>query len=153
MMNTPVIDTNLVTVFWWRPENRHMSHWFINRGHIHLGRLEIFLRSWPIRLFFNRILWKFGKRPIFCQNCGRRLIEAERDFYQCFDCDQVMSEYGYFDADHFDEDEYHSTQCVCEECIQNYPERYYLLDDGEVAIRRDDLPRDELEDFMYDGSD
>lgn len=33
------------------------------------------------------------------------------------------------DEDEEEDEDYHSEMCVCEHCIQNYPERSYLIDD------------------------
>lgn len=58
--------------------------------------------------------WKEEYYGLRCETCGEFIPDG---------CEPWMP-----DEDEDDED-YHSEMCTCEHCIQDYPERSYLIDD------------------------
>ena len=50
---------------------------------------------------------------------------------KCKKCDLFYPDNGNYFAPDNEEEEYHSYDCTCENCLQNHPERDILYGDGE----------------------
>jgi hypothetical protein len=76
--------------------------------------------------------WKKEYYGLRCANC--QLFYPDNGNYFA----PLDNEFGYGEPDPYTDDEedeeYHSDTCTCETCIQDYPERLYLLDDVETVI-------------------
>lgn len=60
--------------------------------------------------------------------------EWKQEYYgiRCVKCDLFYPDTGNWWADlDDDEDNYHSYNCICEDCLQNHPERDILYGDGD----------------------
>jgi hypothetical protein len=65
--------------------------------------------------------------------------EWKKEYYglRCSICDLFYPDTGnWFAPPDEEDDEYHSETCTCETCIQDYPERLYLLDDEDEATKK-----------------
>lgn len=63
------------------------------------------------------------------KQCDKCSYKEEYYGFKCTVCSHWIPEF-YFD-EWESEEEYHGLTCVCEDCIQDYPERLYLLEDYE----------------------
>lgn len=62
-----------------------------------------------------------------CDDNAHDWIDTPDGFTTCRKCGMKVDD-NFWGEDPYDE-EPHSYNCVCELCIQNYPERWYLLKD------------------------
>ena len=73
--------------------------------------------------------WKKEYYGLRCENC--QLFYPDNGNYFA----PLDNEFDYYEPDPYTDDEedeeYHSDTCVCETCIQDYPERLYLIDEDE----------------------
>jgi hypothetical protein len=85
----------------------------------------------PPETLVDRIEFKYMPCDLFKD--GKHEFETMYNGIKCKYCDLFYPDNGnYFaEIDEEDDDEYHSERCTCETCIQNYPERSYLLEDVE----------------------